>query len=105
MFMFRGYSKSLGGPRIPLDTMFKVLHQIVPDNIKVKRKVDIRTLRSNNDNTGTMIESNETTKTFQKEAKMVFNSLPKTIRDCKEINVFKNKIKKYLLDKALARVM
>lgn len=82
---------------------FKALHEIVPDNMQVKRKINHRTLRTNTNNTGTMIDCNDSVTTFQ--AKTILNDLPKAIKDCNELNEFKNKTKKYLVDKALARAM
>ena len=49
-----------------------------------------------------MIECNEKAKTFQHDAALVFNSLPKKIREVNKISMFKTNLKNFLLDKALA---
>lgn len=64
---------------------FKALHEIVPDNMQVKRKINHRTLRTNTNNTGTMIDCNDSVTTFQAEAKTVFNDLPKIYQSKKGI--------------------
>ena len=85
---------------------FKAINDInAPSNLKVERREDARTLRSNNINTGTTLKCNDKVNTFQLEAKRIFNSLPKSTRDCLNIHTFKKETKTFLHDKALARYL
>ena len=74
-----------------------------PSNIAVERKTNVRRLRSNAETTGTLLKNYGVGKTFQCEASKIFNALPKPIRDCSNLNIFKTKLKSFLKDKAIAR--
>ena len=81
---------------------YKSINGMCPENMNVRTKIDRRNLRSNQENVGPMIECNEKAKTFQHDAALVFNSLPKKIREVNKISMFKTNLKNFLLDKALA---
>ena len=70
----------------------------------MKKKENKRNLRSDRD-VGIMITYDEPAKTFQYDAKRIFNNLPQVIRESTNIQSFKHKTKKFLLDKATARIL
>ena len=83
--------------------IFKALHDPnSPSNIKVKLKEDRRFLRNQVANVGPKIECFDRVKTFQESAALVFNDLPKQIRESLSLDSFKNKTKNYLYDRATA---
>ena len=71
---------------------FKAMHHHSPNNINVKIKENKRNLRSDRD-VGIMITYDEPAKTFQYDAKRVFNNLPQVIRESTNIQSFKHKKK------------
>ena len=82
---------------------FKALSdQTSPPNIKLKLKEDRRELRNQTAIVGPKIESLDKLKTFQTCAALVFNNLPKKIRENHNLNIFKQETKKFLLDRAVA---
>ena len=70
--------------------------------MKVKLKEDRRPLRSQIAKVGPKIDCLEQIKTFQACAALVFNDLPKKIRETIFLDSFKKETKIYLLDRATA---
>lgn len=82
---------------------FKALHDpSSPSNMKVVLKEDRRPLRNQISNVGPKIECYDRAKTFQAGAALVFNNLPKKIRENLSLNSFKRETRNYLLDRAIA---
>ena len=81
--------------RVTIDIIFS--DKTSPPNIKLKLKEDRRELRNQTTNVGPKIESLDKTC-----AALVYNNLPKKIRENHNLNIFKQETKKFLLDRAIA---
>ena len=86
--------------RVTIDIIFS--DKTSPPNIKLKLKEDRRELRNQTTNVGPKIESLDKTQTFQTCAALVYNNLPKKIRENYNLNIFKQETKTFLLDRAIA---
>ena len=88
-----------------LNTVFKALHYIMtawPSYLKLDIHNPTRTLRSSKETTLKVpLESG----TFQESASNVFNSLPSAARNSVVCSDFKTKVRKYLINRANARLI
>ena len=72
-----------------------------PEYIKVDQYVPGRTLQSSSQ---IQLEVPTESRTFQDSAAAAFNSLPDSLRNCKDFNIFRTSVKVYLTDLAHERL-
>ena len=77
-------------------------HNNVPNHLKLMQKVaSTRNLR--NINKGILIDTNQQSKTFEKQAGNILNKLTTNIRSVDTLSVFQTKVKNHFVDQALVR--
>ena len=78
----------------------------MPENLQLKLSKEKRSLRKNS---VMLVHQNENIKpTYLKEANKVFNDLPNEIREdisAMSFSMFENKLKNYLFDKTIAKIL
>ena len=83
---------------------FQSLHSnSCPSNLTVKLKPDRHSLRKNAQYNSQILSTNNKTNKYKYDTTRIFNDLPKKLRDCNELAIFKRLSRDYYLDKAIAR--
>ena len=73
-----------------------------PKYLKIETVINERITRSRND--GPKIKHGEKS-SFQEQARIVFNDLPKCIREQENFNIYTSEARKFYKDKAIARCL